>query len=946
MHTNPQQLEQLLVGELSAAETERLQEHLSSCEDCQQTLSGVESQYNTVIVQLRERPPQDHYTVEPACQEMISRAAQYHVSSLAETTGLRRPDAAPREMLRDYRLLKPLGSGGMGAVYQALHTKLNRVVAIKLLPPDKLTATAVARFEREMQIIGQLEHPMIVRATDAGVDDGIPFLVMELIEGIDLERLVRDRGPLSVSAACVIVQQAALGLQHAFERNVIHRDLKPSNLMLGRAPHGGWQVKILDLGLALFEKPLFSAEELTSDGQLMGTVDFMAPEQGENTHAVDIRADIYSLGATLFKLLTGRPPLADGSRTTTLKKLAALASIDPPDVRTWRPDVPAELALLIQRMLSKAPEHRPARPVELADLLEPFATGTDLSAVGQDASGLPQLGFVRLQTPVSSASKSGPSKSTRRWLGIAIGAASTAAVLLAVLVFQFRTKEGVIVVQLETPTPIERIQVDDQQAEWSHSDDQRTYRLKVAPGAVSTVIMTTRDGTEWRVSVPPGGLTVVSGKSYTLTASSPALPLAKEPAVSVDRAVAAWVHLLGGTVELSGLPQGLVRIGPRDSLPEAEFEVEILDLTGVAVTDADLTRIQGLRRLTLLNLNETPVGDVGLSHLRDLPQLRGLYLSRTQVGDNGVKTLASRHSGIEILHAIDSHVSDDGLTSLVSWPMLSELHLAELNLTDAAVETLTKLSRLKSVNLQQTRTTRPGVDQLRTALPGCLVQSDFGTFYPAPVAGAAALWFDGEGDYVDIPTLKYDGSHPLTIEVSVRRHDPPDLAGAVISNALTWEGPAFASLDWGRTTGWHFSMKTDRVIGATFNEPQPPPTQIAAVWDGRQLALYFDGHRVASLDAPGGPVAPADFGHFVIGAVQTRDRQHRFFGFKGIIDEVRLSKVARYTDHYQPVPRLSTDEHTLALYHFDEGDGAVLHDSSGNNQHGTIHGAVWVKKDP
>lgn len=229
---------------------------------------------------------------------------------------------------------KKLGSGGMGTVYRAVHRKLNRTVALKLLPQDRFQSRdAVARFEREMQAVGMLQHPNIVAAHDAGEVDSCHFLVMELVDGEDIGHLLSRTGPLPIAEACEIARQAALGLQHIFENGLVHRDIKPSNLMLASPRQRNAQptVKILDLGLALLDpNQLGAPRELTSTGQVMGTVDYMAPEQGLDTHSVDIRADLYSLGATLYKLLTGRAPLEDPRYNSMMKRLIALDR-DQPD---------------------------------------------------------------------------------------------------------------------------------------------------------------------------------------------------------------------------------------------------------------------------------------------------------------------------------------------------------------------------------------------------------------------------------------------------------------------------------------------------------------------------------------------------------------------------------------------------------------------------------------
>jgi eukaryotic-like serine/threonine-protein kinase len=280
--------------------------------------------------------------------------------------------------LGQYLLLAKLGQGGMGTVYKAMHSRLKRPVAIKLLSAARLNNDeAVARFHREMEAIGRLDHPNIVRATDAGEADGEHFLVMDFVEGVDLNKLVHFRGPLPVAEACELARQAALGLQYIHDHALVHRDVKPSNLLL--TPQG--QVKVLDLGLARLRGDSLLNGELTGSGQVVGTPDYMAPEQALNSRDVDIRADIYSLGCTLYKLLAGKPPFGGPECDSFGKKLLAHAQTPAPPLTTFRSDVPAGLTGVLACMLAKAPSDRFGVPAQVADALAPFTSGSDLSAL-------------------------------------------------------------------------------------------------------------------------------------------------------------------------------------------------------------------------------------------------------------------------------------------------------------------------------------------------------------------------------------------------------------------------------------------------------------------------------------------------------------------------------------------------------------------------------------
>lgn len=343
----------------------------------------------------------------------------------------------------------------MGVVYKAWHRQLDRPGALKVLPKDRLGhAEAVARFRREMKALGRLDHPHLVTAHDAGEENGVPYLAMELVDGLDASQVVARLGPLPVADACELVRQAAEGLEYAAQQGIIHRDVKPSNLMLTSSG----AVKVLDLGLAkLIDRPV--EEEISQTSQILGTIEYMAPERLNHSDEDDSRADVYSLGATLYKLLTGRTPFSGPRHRTPLQKLAAVAQGSLPPAQTLRADLPPELADLVGRILARDRAARLATSGEVAKALEPFVVGSDLRNVYERACAVPsQADAAAVAQEVSPAVSLAPTDSMhtaatrqrrarvqRRWLALAAG--SAASIVLLGILLTVSTGKGTV--QLE-----------------------------------------------------------------------------------------------------------------------------------------------------------------------------------------------------------------------------------------------------------------------------------------------------------------------------------------------------------------------------------------------------------------------------------------------------------------------------------------------------------------
>jgi hypothetical protein len=373
-HPQPEELAAFISGQAGDDVATAISQHLADCEACRTMVDTLPP--DTLLSLLRKGAEPLGAETDPAAD---AKRGTSEAATIAPSTITTCADV-PAELADNprYRVLELLGSGGMGAVYKAEHRRMERHVALKVLSPGLMTKPAmVERFQREMRAAARLAHPNIVTAHDADQAGDAHFLVMEFVEGMSLAQYVHERSRLPVAEACGYIRQAALGLQHAFERGMVHRDIKPHNLML--TPAG--QVKILDFGLARLVRET-SAEScaqgaggqapsagLTEVGTLMGTADFIAPEQANDPRAADIRADIYSLGCTLYFLLTGRVPFPEG---TSMDKLMAHAKKTPVSLGKLHSEVPADLARVVEKMMAKDPARRYQIPAEAARALEPF----------------------------------------------------------------------------------------------------------------------------------------------------------------------------------------------------------------------------------------------------------------------------------------------------------------------------------------------------------------------------------------------------------------------------------------------------------------------------------------------------------------------------------------------------------------------------------------------
>jgi Leucine-rich repeat (LRR) protein/tRNA A-37 threonylcarbamoyl transferase component Bud32 len=581
----------------------------------------------------------------------------------------------PDLLLGSYVLLEKLGEGGMGAVFKARNWKLGHVVALKLIRKERLAgANALRRFQREIRAAAALEHPNIVRAHDADEVAGTHFLVMEYVEGTDLDRLVKQQGPVPAALACGYVRQAALGLQHAYERGLTHRDIKPHNLLLTRAG----VVKLLDMGLARVEQDEGgeSTSTMTQEGVVLGTPDFLAPEQAMRAHDVDTRADLYSLGCTLYYLLAGRVPFPGG---TLMSKLLQHRLDEPEPLDRLRPGVPPAVVAVVRKLMAKRPEDRYQAPWELAEALAEVGEGgapgpadaATLSGAEQPAapaarpaaesgSTVDPLGALGQKTPAESAPslpggstlleqarrarRAAPGRSDRQpWL-IAGGVAG-ALVLVGLLVALARPWH-----RAEAPRP-----------DAIGSERGPGPAGRPGGGAVEPV------DEAWIRSVAalpaPKQVEVVSAK---LREFNPGFDGRVKP-----------TYEKGAVVGLEFLTDRVTDVSPVQGL----VELRTLSCRGSAAGEGQLPDLVGLRGLRLASL------DCGANRLGDLSPLKGMPLRALRC-DN---TLARDLTPLKGMHLTALDCSSTPVKDLVP---LGGMRLRVLDVHDTAVVNLAPVRNL------------------------------------------------------------------------------------------------------------------------------------------------------------------------------------------------------------------------------------------------------------
>lgn len=579
-------------------------------------------------------------------------------------------------VLGNYVLLSKLGAGGMGVVFKARHRRMKRDVALKVLP-EALTCSpdAVARFHREVEAAARLQHPNIAAAYDADEAAGVHFLVMEFVDGPDLSRYVKQHGPMPLPHALALCIQTARGLAHAHKLGVIHRDIKPGNLLVDS--HG--TLKILDMGLAHLQTEPgddgVDLTELTQSGRVMGTVDYMAPEQAVDAKRADHRADIYSLGCTLHYLVTGRALSPEGSLTQKLlwhqtEAVPAFSKICPAS----SPALDEALAA----MLAKRPDDRPQSMTDVVRSLE--ACLREITASGQEMpAALPgPLAQVDLSPSMYSSTLGG------RTTFADIHNATTAG----------------------APSPVAR-----KRKTWIVA---AVGCLLLAGGVVIAMAVTKKD--DPNADPPPVPVVPNTAVSAVVRNDDPKTDVPVVRQRPEDKALDRIFALSGSVAVATNEGIAATTISSRKKLPTLPFQVRSVKLDGAAVDAGVLSMLESLPGLQSLSLSGATVKDEDLAALAGLKSLTTLDLTRTAIGDSGAASIG-RLTALTDLKLTGTRITSAGLRSLAPLRNLDRLILADTTIDDAAVPELKSLAALRYLVVSGTRISSDGFNALATTHP-------------------------------------------------------------------------------------------------------------------------------------------------------------------------------------------------------------------------------------
>lgn len=956
-------LQELFEGKLVDPTLSDLSSHVEECVSCQE-IARTLPPHDTLVEVIRADSGKTNEIVNdipPMLVEKLKSIPQMQADDADQTAGvsasqLMPPDTSaeldflspPQQSdeigrLGAYRILKVLGKGGMGMVFLADDPELDRKVALKVMLPNiAANPSAKQRFLREARAAAKLRNDHIVTIFQVSEDHGVPFLAMELLDGMPLDALLQSGPQLTLPQILRIGREIAQGLAVAHEKGLVHRDIKPANLWLDRA-HGD-RVKILDFGLARTEN---DDVHITQSGAIVGTPAYMAPEQGRGDKNLDARADLFSLGCVLYHLCTGDIPFKGETTMGVLTSLAVHVPNAPHEISNA---IPRPLSELIMQLLEKDPSRRPQSAKEVIGKL----TEIERSMSMPDAPSTtlrPSLHHGTNST-VSIPSITKPAARSRSpWtVGIAAGFVAAILALLGGILY-IVTDNGTIEVKTDDKNVkviVEeaggRVTVLDPLSKQTFVINTGKYTIKLGEGADALEIDMPKERT---FEMKRGGNVVVSVRKIERAVAA-GKKEEKEYALDFD-----------GNSSLVDLPQMQWKLaGPFT----AELWVWLRDL-------------KASQQQILVNNPSS----VGLRFRQTTGGKERYWAFGYQAGGGFVEAvskspvqagrwvhIAGVHDGSSIRLFIDGNAQGEPIPSkkAAGTAVASQILGANFSPTDRNLRSLFLDGRLREVRISTkarydkdfTPEKRFESDKDTLALyhfdegQGETLTDSSGNGHHGKIVGGAK-WVKADGtpiasplaqglrfvaaSSVQVPTLSLENRNVVTMEAYVTPSQKDRFQkvlgfGKVLSLDVVG-GPDIKGL----RSGWYFSAPSSNVAFMLRLGPAPVVANrrvhLAGVYDGMSLHFFVDGKLIESKKRNLAKAVAEGEASFFIGN-----------GFEGVIEEVRVSKTVRYTKDFTPQKRFAPDGDTLALYHCDVGTSDVLTDSTGNGHHGKIVGAKWV----